>query len=291
MAIIKNSSKFEDNKFVVKSINNNYADSNGNITLQLDGQHIPTAIINISVDNKTGIITCTKGDGSSFQVDTLLEKVVTNFTYDNATKSLNLILEDGTVQKVSLSALIKEYSGKNGTTIDVTVEQASGKIGAEVKNTSISKTHLTTELASEIDSKETIANVDKKLQSKANSTHKHNATDITQDVTHRFVSDTEKTNWNSKIGKSTKHQIVLSSANWVGESAPYTYPIAIEGMDSEKNWEVTNSVEPLMTEAELTAFGEAKIIAGSQTTNTINLVAYGKKPTMDINILVIVRGD
>ena len=62
-------------------------------------------------------------------------------------------------------------------------------------------------------------------------------------------------------------------------------------MDADKNWEVTNSVEPLMTESELTAFGEAKIIAGSQTTNTINLVAYGKKPTMDINILVIVRGD
>ena len=278
MAIIKNSSKFEDNKFVVKSINNNYADSSGNITLQLDGQHIPTAIINISVDDKTGIITCTKGDGSSFQVDTLLEKVVTNFTYDNATQSLNLTLEDGTIQKVSLSALIKEYSGKNGTTIDVTVEQASGKIGAEVKNTSISKTHLTTELASEIDNK-------------ASSSHTHKATEITQDTTHRFVTDTEKTNWNSKIGQSTKHQIKLITANWVGDSAPYTYPITIQGMDSEKNWEVTNSVEPLMTESELTAFGEAKIIAGSQTTNTINLVAYGKKPTMDINILVIVRGD
>lgn len=278
MAIIKNSSKFEDNKFVVKSINNNYADSSGNITLQLDGQHIPTAIINISVDDKTGIITCTKGDGSSFQVDTLLEKVVTNFTYDNATKSLNLTLEDGTVQNVSLSALIKEYSGKNGTTIDVTVEQASGVIGAEVKNTSISKTHLTTELASEIDGK-------------ANATHTHNATDITEDATHRFVSDTDKTNWNSKIGKSSKHQVKLVTTNWVGESAPYTYPITIQGMDADKNWEVTNSVEPLMTESELTAFGEAKIIAGSQSTDTINLVAYGKKPTMDINILVIVRGD
>lgn len=291
MAIIKNSSKFEDNKFVVKSINNNYADSSGNITLQLDGQHIPTAIINISVDNKTGIITCTKGDGSSFQVDTLLEKVVTNFTYDNATKSLNLTLEDGTIQKVSLSALVKEYSGKNGTTVDVTVEQASGIIGAEVKNTSINKNHLTLELASEIDGKETIANVDKKLQGKANAIHTHNATDITEDATHRFVSDNDKTNWNSKIGKSTKHQIKLLATSWVGTEAPFTYPITIQGMDADKNWEVTNSVEPLMTESELTAFGEAKIIAGSQTTNTINLVAYGKKPTMDINILVIVRGD
>lgn len=197
MAIIKNYSKFEDNKFVVKSINNNFADANGNITLQLDGQHIPTAIVNIAVDNKSGIITCTKGDGSSFQVDTLLEKVVTNFTYDNATKSLNLSLEDGTIQQVSLSALVKEYNGKTGTTIDVTVEQSSGNISAEVKNTSISKTHLATELVGEIDGKETIVNVDRKLQEKANTTHKHNATDIAEDETHRFVTDEEKNKWDN----------------------------------------------------------------------------------------------
>lgn len=277
MAIIKNSSKFEDNKFIVKSINNNYADSSGNITLQLDGQHIPTAIINISVDDKTGIITCTKGDGSSFQVDTLLEKVVTNFTYDNATQSLNLTLEDGTIQKVSLSALIKEYSGKNGTTIDVTVEQASGKIGAEVKNTSISKTHLTTELAGEIDGK-------------ASSSHTHKATEITQDTTHRFVTDTEKTNWNNKLDNSTKHQVVLSSTNWVGEKAPYSYAITIEGMNETKDWIITNSVTPLMTAEEKEAFGIANIVCGTQTTDTVNLVAYGEKPEIDINILLIVGG-
>lgn len=277
MAIIKNSSKFEDNKFVVKSINNNYADSSGNITLQLDGQHIPTAIINISVDNKTGIITCTKGDGSSFQVDTLLEKVVTNFTYDNATQSLNLTLEDGTVQKVSLSALVKEYSGKNGTTIDVTVEQASGKIGAEVKNTSISKTHLTTELASEIDNK-------------ASSSHTHKATEITQDTTHRFVTDTDKTNWNNKLDNSTKHQIVLASASWAGEKSPYNYAITVSGMNDTKDWIITNSVEPLMTAEEKDAFGKANIVCGTQTTDTVNLVAYGEKPEIDINILLIVGG-
>lgn len=91
--------------------------------------------------------------------------------------------------------------------------------------------------------------------------------------------------------KSSKHNITLTHTNWTGAEAPYNYAITIEGMDADKNWEVTNSVEPLMTEAELTAFGEAKIIAGSQTTNTVNLVAYGKKPSIDIHILVIVRGD
>ena len=62
-------------------------------------------------------------------------------------------------------------------------------------------------------------------------------------------------------------------------------------MNDSKNWEVTNQTNPLMTDQELTAFGEAKIIAGTQSTNTINLIAYGKKPEIDINVLVIVRGD
>lgn len=126
---------------------------------------------------------------------------------------------------------------------------------------------------------------------KANATHTHKATEITQDATHKFVTDAEKNTWNNKVNKSNKHNIVLSASKWSGTKAPYNYAITIQGMDANKNWEVTNSVEPLMTESELTAFGEAKIIAGSQSTDTINLVAYGKKPTMDINILVIVRGD
>lgn len=95
----------------------------------------------------------------------------------------------------------------------------------------------------------------------------------------------------NKANKSTSHKITLQASEWTGSEAPFNYSITIPGMDAVKNWEVTNQTEPLMTEAELTAFGEAKIIAGSQTTDTINLIAYGKKPEIDINVLVIVRGD
>lgn len=127
--------------------------------------------------------------------------------------------------------------------------------------------------------------------SKANATHTHKATEITQDATHKFVTDAEKNIWNNKVNKSNKHQVKLLTTNWVGSSAPYTYPITIQGMDADKNWEVTNSVEPLMTSTELDAFGRAKIVCGTQTTNTVNLIAYGKKPTTDINLLINVRGD
>lgn len=122
-------------------------------------------------------------------------------------------------------------------------------------------------------------------------THRHNATDFVEDSTHKFVTVEEKDAWNNKSNKSVAHKVVLSATNWIGEAAPYTYDIAISEMNDTKNWEVTNNVDPLMTVEELNAFCEARIIAGTQSTGHINLVAYGEKPTIDINILVIVRGD
>lgn len=95
----------------------------------------------------------------------------------------------------------------------------------------------------------------------------------------------------NKANKSTSHKITLQASQWTGSEAPFNYSITIPGMNDSKNWEVTNQTNPLMTDQELTAFGEAKIIAGTQSTDTINLIAYGKKPSININILVIVRGD
>ena len=64
----------------------------------------------------------------------------------------------------------------------------------------------------------------------------------------------------NKSDKSTKQQVVLQAVNWVGDTAPYSYEISIEGMDANKNWEITNSIDPLMTKEELNAFGRAQII-------------------------------
>lgn len=104
------------------------------------------------------------------------------------------------------------------------------------------------------------------------------------------VSSINEVNTN-KANKSTKHKIVLSKDNWTGTDAPYNYEITIQGMDEHKNWEVTNSVDPMMTIEELDAFGKARIIAGNQSVGKINLVALGDKPNININILVVVRGD
>ena len=47
--------------------------------------------------------------------------------------------------------------------------------------------------------------IDNKLGGKANSTHSHTATQITQDSSHRYVTDTEKNAWNGKLNRGSLH--------------------------------------------------------------------------------------
>ena len=68
-------------------------------------------IKNVTMDDATGVFTFTKYDDSTFTIDTALEKVVTNFEYDDETESLVLTLEDGTKQTVPMSAFIDIYTG------------------------------------------------------------------------------------------------------------------------------------------------------------------------------------
>lgn len=121
--------------------------------------------------------------------------------------------------------------------------------------------------------------------------HTHTANTITEDSDNKFVSDEQITSWDSKSNKSSNHKVTLLANGWTGSEAPFNYAINIPGMDNIKNWEVTNQTDPLMTDEQLTSFGEAKVIAGSQSTDTVNLIAYGTKPKINIPILIIVRGD
>lgn len=102
-----------------------------------------------TINNDTGVITFTRNDGSTYELDTLLEKVVVNFSYDEDTQSLILELEDGTEQTVSLAAFIDTYTGLDGTTITVTVS-GGNQIGAEVKDGTITLTKLHSDVQAEL---------------------------------------------------------------------------------------------------------------------------------------------
>lgn len=91
-------------------------------------------------DESKGTITVVKMNGSKAVIDTKLEKLAVNFTYDPQSQQLIITLDDGTTQNVDLSALITEYEFLDSDTI--AFEITDGKIKAIVKNGSITEDML-----------------------------------------------------------------------------------------------------------------------------------------------------
>lgn len=91
-------------------------------------------------DESNGTLTVVKMNGSRAVIDTKLEKLAVNFTYNPQTQQLAITLDDGTVQNVDLSALITEYEFLDSDTI--AFEITDGKIKAIVKNGSITEDKL-----------------------------------------------------------------------------------------------------------------------------------------------------
>ena len=87
-----------------------------------------------------GVLTVVKMNGSRAVIDTKLEKLAVNFTYNPQTQQLVIALDDGTVQNVDLSSLITEYEFLDSDTIafDIT----GGKVKAIVKNGSTTEDML-----------------------------------------------------------------------------------------------------------------------------------------------------
>lgn len=91
-------------------------------------------------DESNGTLTVVKMNGSRAVIDTKLEKLAVNFTYNPQTQQLVITLDDGTVQNVDLSALITQYEFLDSDTI--AFEIAGGKVKAIVKNGSITEDKL-----------------------------------------------------------------------------------------------------------------------------------------------------
>ena len=92
-------------------------------------------------DESNGTLTVVKMNGSRAVIDTKLEKLAVNFTYNPQTQQLVITLDDGTVQNVDLSSLITEYEFLDSDTIAFAIG-SDGKVSAIVKDGSIKEKHL-----------------------------------------------------------------------------------------------------------------------------------------------------
>lgn len=110
-------------------------------TAKLDKAVANTMVKDIAFNEKTGIFTITLLDGTTKTIDTKLEKVATNFSYDYETQKLVLTLVDGTEQEIDMSTLISQYEFADTSTIGFTVGN-EGKITAIVKDGSVTEDKL-----------------------------------------------------------------------------------------------------------------------------------------------------
>lgn len=90
-------------------------------------------------------------------------------------------------------------------------------------------------------------------------------------------------------GASETVTATLLAANWTGDAAPYSYALTVSGVTATSNQEVLPALN--ITAEQLKALQSANIQDGGQAANTMTLKAYGDKPTIDLPIRVIKRGD
>jgi hypothetical protein len=93
----------------------------------------------------------------------------------------------------------------------------------------------------------------------------------------------------NKSNKSTSASVTLPASGWTGTSAPFSITVAVTGVTTTSNQELLPAAAITLTQ--LQVLQSANIIGYSQTTNSVTLRAWGQKPTVDIPVVFIVRGD
>lgn len=89
--------------------------------------------------------------------------------------------------------------------------------------------------------------------------------------------------------KSAVTAATLSAGVWTGSAAPYSYTLSVPAVTATSANEILPGVS--ITADQLDLLQSANIQDGGQTAGSITLLAYGGKPTADLPVRIIVRGD
>lgn len=110
-------------------------------TTKASRTEVSTLVSDVTFDSDTGIFTVKRQNGSSFTIDTKLEKIAINFSYNANTQQIIIMLDDGTKQYIDLSALITQYEFIDTSTIAFEVN-SDGEVAAKIKNASVTEDML-----------------------------------------------------------------------------------------------------------------------------------------------------
>lgn len=198
-------------------------------------------IKSVDYNIQTGIFTFTKQDGTIFEVDLAIEKVVTNFIYNKQKNALELTLADGTVQSIPMSDFASAYEGVENDQIQVSI-QSGNKIQAILKDGSININHLNPQFASDVNTVFTaVGELSRNVQDNAEAIANRYTKQETSDLIDAEVGDAKEELKNVYLKKSNDPvtddgQIVIVNADG---STSYTtetfYEIANRISNLEQN--------------------------------------------------------
>lgn len=180
-------------------------------------------------DESNGTLTVVKMNGSRAVIDTKLEKLAVNFTYNPQTQQLVIALDDGTVQNVDLSSLITEYEFLDSDTI--AFEITGGKVKAIVKNGSITEDKLQPNFLADIKVESAKATASAKSAGKSEANAAKSATDAkdSADRVQGIESDINKKLTMTEFDVNEDGELIYT------DNSAYNFVVDNDG---NLNWEV-----------------------------------------------------
>lgn len=114
------------------------------LSFKATNETVSQLVKNVDFDENTGKFTFTFESGNTKVIDTAMEKITVNFSYDSDTQSLVLIHVDGTTESISLAEFITNNEFEDSDTIAITV--TDGIVKAEIQPGSITDDMLSSAL-------------------------------------------------------------------------------------------------------------------------------------------------
>lgn len=227
-------------------------------TTKATKEEVSTLVQDVAFEEKTGIITITKKNGSKITIDTQMEKIAVNFSYNAETQQIILTLIDGTRQYIDLSALITQYEFLDSDTVAFSID-STGKVSAIVKEASIQEKHLQPNYLADIKVEVAKAQASETAAAKSESNAKASETAAATSESNAAESATKAQSYatggtNSRTGEDT------DNAKYYSQQSAQSQSAAAESADtaSTKAEEAAASAATAKTSAD-NAAGSANI--------------------------------
>lgn len=195
-------------------------------TTKATKEEVSTLVQDVTFEEKTGIITIVKKNGSKITIDTQMEKIAVNFSYNAGTQQIILTLIDGTKQYIDLAALITQYEFLDSDTVAFSIDSA-GKVSAIVKEASIQEKHLQPNYLADIKVEVAKAQASQSAAAKSESNAKASETAAAASESNAAASATKAQSYavggtNSRTGEDTDNAKYYSQQSAQSQSAAAT---------------------------------------------------------------------